>query len=67
MRLRLGGSGDMDEPFPERPPRMHRRRYGRLRSQALMIEERLWQAEGAWLEKLTRHLDREGEQGDFRR
>ena len=67
IRQRLGGSADMSKPFPERPRRMHRRRYERLRSEALMIEERFCQAQGAWLKKLIHHFDRKGGHGDFGR
>lgn len=31
VREKLGGNMNLFEPFPERPPGMHRKRYGRLR------------------------------------
>jgi hypothetical protein len=38
IRIRLGGSPDPFEPFPEKPPGMHRRTYLRLREQAETAE-----------------------------
>jgi hypothetical protein len=34
IKMRLGGSGDPFEPFPQKPRRMHWRTYERLREQA---------------------------------
>jgi hypothetical protein len=34
IKMRLGGSDDPLEPFPQRPRGMHRRTYRRLREQA---------------------------------
>ena len=38
IRMRLGGSADMTEPFPEKPRGMHRRTYLRLRERAEAAE-----------------------------
>jgi hypothetical protein len=43
IRRRLGGPGRLAEPFPARPPRMHRRTYARLRAQAVQADTRAWQ------------------------
>jgi hypothetical protein len=56
IRMRLGGSPNVTEPFPERPRYMRRAKYERLREQALAL-----QAEG--LGTLNRSLDRRLEKG----
>ena len=38
LRVRLGGSANLTEPFPERPKYMRRRTYDRLRQQADALE-----------------------------
>ena len=38
IRMRLGGSADVSEPFPEKPRGMHRRTYLRLRERAEAAE-----------------------------
>lgn len=38
IRQHLGGSGDMDEPFPEKPKGMHWRTYNRLKRRYLWLE-----------------------------
>ena len=40
MRMRLGGSANLLEPFPEKPLWMHWRTYRRLRAEALAMNER---------------------------
>jgi hypothetical protein len=39
IRMRLGGSPNILELFPEKPPRMHRRTYGRLFNKAAAAQE----------------------------
>ena len=41
LRLRLNGIASLDEPFPNRPKRMHRRTYARLRQKAEALESDL--------------------------
>jgi hypothetical protein len=38
LRLRLNGIASLDEPFPNRPKRMHRRTYARLRQKGEALE-----------------------------
>ena len=38
LRLRLGGEASLAAPLPERPRRMHRRTYERLKSRLLRLE-----------------------------
>ena len=39
IRMQLGGSASLFDPFPEKPPRMHWRKYLRLRTQAQEEED----------------------------
>jgi hypothetical protein len=48
-RMRLGGSGNLLDPFPGRPRGMHRRTYDGLRAAALAAEERMVALELDWL------------------
>ena len=38
LRLQLDGEAQLSTPFPERPPRMHRRTYQRLRREGMRLE-----------------------------
>jgi hypothetical protein len=41
LRLRLGGEASLSAPFPERPRRMQRRTYDRLRREGMALEAQL--------------------------
>jgi len=49
VRQRLGGTANLRERFPQRPPRMHRRTYQRLLAQASRAEETILAAMSAKL------------------
>jgi hypothetical protein len=40
IRIRLGGSGGLDEPFPRKPKGMHWDTYERLEEKSRAAEER---------------------------
>ena len=40
-RLRIGGTGNLLEPFPLRPATMNREKYERLAAKAIAAEQRL--------------------------
>jgi hypothetical protein len=42
IRMRLGGSGSMAEPFPPKPRKMHRKTYYKLAHQEAMATSRSW-------------------------
>jgi hypothetical protein len=47
LRQRLGGSGSMGEPFPERPKGKHRKTYERICCKAAQLEGRMARLEPA--------------------
>jgi hypothetical protein len=49
IRVKLGGSGSMDESYPPRPKGMHRRTYRRWVRKSESVEGRLWALEAAML------------------
>jgi hypothetical protein len=40
LRMRLGGGLSILDHFPDKPPRMHRRTYGKLLARAMTAQER---------------------------
>lgn len=52
MRLQLGGSVDLDMPFPERPKGMHSFTYTKLAIRAMVAESQYNAAEGEWIDCL---------------
>ena len=51
LRVRLGGGPSLLDPLPERPPRMHRRRYYRLLIRAMAAQEASIALELDWLRR----------------
>jgi hypothetical protein len=54
IRMRLGGSPNLLEPFPEKPRGMHWRTYNSLRARSLTAEIRSVAIMQAYLEQLRR-------------
>ena len=54
IRIKLGGSGSLDKPFPKKPKGMHWRTYERLQAEAEHAEWQSWAALAAWVDKLKR-------------
>ena len=64
LRVRLGGSWDLSEPFPARPKGMHRTTYQRLRERAAEASWRslwLWPELRGWLDLTEDDADDFGE------
>jgi hypothetical protein len=58
IRMRLGGSANLCEPFPEKPRRMHWRTYLRLRARAEAAENYSNVLTMHWLNRLSHRLKR---------
>jgi hypothetical protein len=58
IRMRLGGSANLCEPFPEKPRRMHWRTYLRLRARAGAAEDYSNALMAQWLNRRNRSLKR---------
>lgn len=54
VRVKLGGSGSMAEPFPSKPKGMHWQTYWRLRAQDLTALEWWARASMKWIERQRR-------------
>ncbi len=51
IRMRLGGSASLIDPFPTKPKGMHWQTYERLRRKSDEYEHRSWVAVGQWLQR----------------
>jgi hypothetical protein len=58
IRMRLGGSANLCEPFPEKPKRMHWRTYLGMRARAQAAEHHSNGLAMQWLNRLNRTLKR---------
>ncbi len=57
IRHRLGGSGNLSKPFPERPRGMHRRTYARWSEKGLAAEQAALGAMHVWLDRMKARHD----------
>ena len=53
LRQKLGGSGSMDEPFPDKPKGMHWRTYERICRKADWLEGRVSDLETGYYARLV--------------
>src|SRR4029077_19834014 len=51
LRVRLRGGASLLDPLPQRPQRMHRRRYDRLLTRAMAVQEASIALELDWLRR----------------
>jgi hypothetical protein len=58
IRMHLGGSASLMDPFPEKPLRMHWRTYRRLYTRAMAREEAFLGDVAGWLNKLAERSGR---------
>ena len=58
LRDRLGATGSLELPFPERPKRMRRTTYDRLRQKGLRYEVEALAASDAWLRGMAQLIQR---------
>ena len=56
LRMRLGGSGSMDEPFPPKPRGMHWRTYHKLGARGNELDSRVWAMEMRWFRDFNESL-----------
>jgi hypothetical protein len=51
IRIQLGGSGILADPFPAKPKGMHRRTYQRLFGKSMALEQAFLGGIAGWLNK----------------
>jgi hypothetical protein len=58
IRRRLGGSGGLSDPFPDKPKAMHWKTYFRLQDEAMRAEDLGWRMVSARIGDLGKRLER---------
>ncbi|ACZ40447.1 conserved hypothetical protein [Sphaerobacter thermophilus DSM 20745] len=62
IRMRLGGTANLQAPFPSKPPRMHRRTYWRRYDEAAAAEAAYTAALLTVLEQTSARIERAADQ-----